>query len=637
MCGIAGVIDVEGRRPDDERLVDGMLRALAHRGPDDQHALSDDHSVIGARRLSIIDVEGGRQPLTDEHGRFVITNNGEIYNYLELAAPLRAAGHRFASHGDTETAVHLYEERGDRFVEALRGMYALAVWDRTRRRLTLVRDRLGKKPLYWRFDGSRLAYASELKALLQDPETPRDVDRVALAQYLEYGYVPAPRTIIEGIHKLPPGSILTFEGGEPEVHRYWSPPVRVAEERPFEEDLERCLDLLRESVRLRLRSDVPVGLFLSGGMDSSTVLALVSQLGHDRVKTFSIGFRHARFDELPYARLVAERFGTEHHEAVVDLDAIELLPSLSFAFDEPFADASAIPTFRVAQLAATDVKVVLTGDGGDESFGGYDRYLKHAATRAPSGPVGTVVTGAASLAGRTLRAVAPGATVTRRTRTWLRLAEMSDDQRYISLMEQSTRAQRAALLASDPLADQDGYLRSALEAGPEQLPARLMRADMLTYLPEDLLVKMDRATMANSIEARSPLLDQELVEFMATRPADRRIRRRQTKVLLRAAARELLPSAVLERPKMGFGVPIDDWFRGDLGVAFEELVLAPDSRIRDHLDVDTVRGMHATHVAGTQDLGANLWALLMFESWARRWLSPPVDATADRVPVLAPS
>jgi asparagine synthase (glutamine-hydrolysing) len=629
MCGIAGLATAQGRREADGRLVDDMLAALAHRGPDDQWAIGDDHAIVGSRRLSIIDLDGGRQPLLDESGQIVVSQNGEIYNYVELNAELARRGHRFGSRSDTETIAHLYEEVGPEFVHRLRGMFAIAIWDRTERRLVLARDRLGKKPLYWRLDGGRLAYASELKALLRDPETPRDVDRTALAQYLEFGYVPAPRSILRGIQKLPPASVLSWDGGEPRITRYWSPPHEPVQRRTDEEDREACLGLLREAVQLRLRSDVPMGVFLSGGMDSSVVTALAAESSPTPIRTFSIGFRDDRYNELPYARVIAERFGTRHAEDVVDLDAVSLLPALSTAFDEPFGDSSAIPTYRVAQIAAEDVKVVLTGDGGDEIFGGYDRYLLHDRTRLAPGLPGALHRAAVE-AGRTaLRFVAPRSVLRSRADKWARLIRLSDDARYVDLMSPMAGEDRAAMLRHPELAVQDAYLLDALASGPATGSDRLQHADLLTYLPGDLLVKMDRATMANSLEARSPLLDHRLVEFMSTRPTERKVMGGRTKILLRQVAGSLLPQEILDRPKKGFSVPVHEWFRTAMGDQFRDLVLTADARTRDHLDAEVARRLLAHHQSRKVRAGHTLWKLLMFELWARAWLDMSASAAPN--------
>jgi asparagine synthase (glutamine-hydrolysing) len=621
MCGIAGLATADGLRQEDAGLVDRMLQTLAHRGPDDQFQSGDDRAMLGARRLAIIDLEGGRQPLRDESGLIVATQNGEIYNYIELHADLERKGHRFQTVSDTETIVHLYEEYGTGFVEHLRGMFAIAIWDGRTGRLVLARDRLGKKPIYWRLADGRLTYGSELKAILADPSVDRVVDREALDLYLQHQYVPSPWTILKGVAKLPPASVLTWDGGEPTIERYWLPSYEPKTSQSLEDDVDEGMAIVREAVRLRLRSDVPVGVFLSGGMDSSVVTALMADLSADPVRTFSIGFENQTFDELAYARAVAERFGTVHSEEIVRLDAIALLPDLADHFDEPFADSSAVPTFRVSQLAAQHLKVVLTGDGGDESFGGYSRYRVNKIFEAFD-PVPSPLLRAAARAGRL--ATAPLGSQSR-LRKRLRIAEglfgLDPDERYVTQMTSLGDRDRGRLMR-----DRNGtapYLLQVLRDGPKDPIDRLLRADLLTYLPEDLLVKMDRATMANSLEARSPLLDHKLVEFVARLPIDRKIEGTTTKVLLRSIAKRLMPADHVDRPKMGFSAPIGDWFRGALGDRYEELVLAPDAACRSYLDQTVAREMIEEHRSGQADHDGQLWSLLMFELWARRWLTAP--------------
>jgi asparagine synthase (glutamine-hydrolysing) len=618
MCGIAGLATGDGLRPDDRAMVDRMLRSLAHRGPDDQNQEGDDRAMLGSRRLAIIDLEGGRQPQRDESGLILATQNGEIYNYIELKADLERRGHRFQTVSDTETIVHLYEEYGASFVDHLRGMFAIAIWDGRTGRLVLARDRLGKKPLYWRLAGGRLTYGSELKAILEDPSVERVVDRDALDLYFQHQYIPSPWTILRGVAKLPPASILIWDGGQPTIERYWMPDYGPKTDRPEADDIEEGMAIVREAVRLRLRSDVPVGVFLSGGMDSTVVTALMADQSADPVRTFSIGFENQSYDELGYARAVAQRFGTVHSEEVVRLDAIELLPDLADHFDEPFADSSAVPTFRVSQLAAQQLKVVLTGDGGDESFGGYARYRVNGIFAAFD-PVPSPLLRAAARAGR-LATTPLGSTS--RLRRRLRIAEglfgLDPDERYVAQMTSLGSRDRARLML-----DRNGtapYLLDVLRDGPAEPIDRMLRADLLTYLPEDLLVKMDRATMANSLEARSPLLDHKLVEFVARLPVDRKIAGTSTKVLLRAIAKQLMPADHVDRPKMGFSAPVADWFRGALGDRFVELVLAPDAACRAYLDQTVAKELIDQHRAGQVDHDGQLWSLLMFELWARRWL-----------------
>jgi asparagine synthase (glutamine-hydrolysing) len=619
VCGIAGIATRDGLRADDANLLDRMLGSIAHRGPDDQNMQGDGKTLLGSRRLAIIDLAGGRQPQADESGLILATQNGEIYNYIELRKDLEQAGHVFQTDSDTETIVHLYEEHGTGFVQFLRGMFAIAIWDGRNGRLVLARDRLGKKPLYWRLADNRLSYGSELKVILEDAQFERVVDRNALALFLHYQYVPAPSAILKGVAKLPPASTLVWDGGDPRIERYWSPDYQPKTRRSRQEDVEEGLSILREAVRLRLRSDVPVGVFLSGGMDSSVVTALMAEASADPVRTYSIGFEDQAYDELPYARAVAQRFGTKHTEEVVRLDAVELLPQLAYHYDEPFGDSSAVPTFRVAQIAAAQLKVVLTGDGGDESFGGYVRYRANNIF-ATLDAVPTPLLRAMARAGRV--ATTP---LGKRNKIHRRMAKadklfgLHPDARYVRQMTIFDQSDRNALLHE--LGDStSGYLLDVLRDGPSEPLDRMLRADLLTYLPEDLLVKMDRATMANSLEARAPLLDHKLVEFAASLPADRKIAGSDTKALLRTIAKQLMPAEMIDRPKMGFGVPIGGWFRGALGDRFRDYVLAPDAASRDQLDPGAAARLLKEHRSGHADHEHRLWMLLMYELWARTWL-----------------
>jgi asparagine synthase (glutamine-hydrolysing) len=620
MCGIAGIATVEGSARDDAAAVTAMLGALAHRGPDDQFHVTDGQCVMGARRLAIIDLATGRQPLEDETGSVVVSQNGEIYNYLELRDELSRAGHRFATTGDTETIALLYRDRGLAFVDALRGMFAIAIWDRDQRRLVLARDRLGEKPLYWRLADGRLSWASEPKALLTLGDVEPTVDRVALAQYLQFGYVPAPRTIYQQIRKLPAASILVWDGGNPRIERYWDIAPDQRRSRPFEEDREEALSLVSEAVRLRMRSDVPVGAFLSGGMDSSLVLALMTAASAGPVRTFSIGFEEQGFNELPFAARVARQFGTDHVEDVVRLDAIGLLPKLADTFDEPFADPAALPTLRLAELAAGDLKVVLTGDGGDEAFAGYRRYRKLVATQAAArllGPAtGLVASGVVHGSG-----VLPSSSdVRRRSRSWASLTALPAALRYAAMVSTFDPDDRTMLLGDARLASQEAVVAAPM-GRPGRVLDRAVITDLQTNLPEKLLVKVDRATMAWSLEARAPLLDHRLLEFSVGLSTGRRIGFRGGKTLLRSLATPFLPAEIVDRPKQGFDLPLGTWFRAELGDRFRDLVLADDAWMVGQLDVSVARRIFEDHVRGRGDHGQELWTLLQLELWGRRWAS----------------
>jgi asparagine synthase (glutamine-hydrolysing) len=624
MCGIAGIADPAGVRADDLALADVMLRSLAHRGPDDHSVRPEAGAVLGACRLAIIDIAGGRQPLTNEDGTILATQNGEIYNYVELRRQLLARGHSLRSDGDTEVIPHLYEDYGEDFVHHLRGMFAIALWDITRGRLVLARDRLGKKPLYWRLADGRLSWGSELKAILMDPSVERTVDREALGLYLGYQYVPAPRSILEGVSKLPPASRLVWDGGVPRIDRYWAPRYEPKVRRSLEDDRAAFLEVLTEAVRIRLRSDVPVGCFLSGGMDSSVVTGLMASLSAEPVRTFSIGFDMPDHDETRYAQAVADHFSTRHTTEVVSLDVLALLPALAHAFDEPFGDSSAVPTLRVAQLAAGEVKVVMTGDGGDEAFGGYMRYvLDDHLRRLALVPDQVWRAGSAGM-DALLGLAAPRSKLRRRVRSVGELALLDPDERYDRMMRMMPAELERRLLDSSPADASSGHLSAAMAAAPADRLDRLLWTDTLNYLPEDLLVKVDRATMANSLEARSPLLDQEVVEFAARLPAERKLHRGRSKILLREVARTLLPEELVERPKMGFGVPIREWFLGSLADRYRDLALAPDAFLRDVLDQTVARRLFDEHIDGSHNNGRQLWQLFALELWGRTWVRQPL-------------
>jgi asparagine synthase (glutamine-hydrolysing) len=617
MCGIAGVVSAGAP---DARLVQRMCDALVHRGPDGAGYHADEHAAIGMRRLAIIDVAGGDQPVYNEDRTVAAVLNGELYDFATLRDSLRRRGHRFTSDGDTECLVHLYEEYGDRLVDRLRGMFAFALWDARRGRLLLARDRVGKKPLFWRSDGGTLVFGSELKALMQDPSMRREVDPVALHHYLTYQYVPAPWSILRDVHKLAPGHLLVWQDGRHEVRRYWRldcTPRPVTDERAAAEELR---GKLLDATRVRMVSERPLGAFLSGGLDSSAVVAAMARQTSGRVKTFSIGFDEQEFDERRYARRLAEWYGTDHHELVVRPSAIDVLPTLAWHFDEPFADSSAIPSFYVARMSRERVTVVLNGDGGDEVFGGYRRYVAMARTRRISPPP--------SMRPRLGRL---GSMLTSRgtpqSSPWkigriLELLSHPLPRRYARMMSYFSPEQKFALY-SDALRERldgiDSYAIldaafAASQAGSHI--GAIMDVDVNTYLPGDLLVKSDISTMANSIEARSPFLDHHLMEWAAGLPADLKIRAGTTKYLLKRAVAEWLPPELIDRRKMGFGVPLAAWLRTELRDLSWDLLTDHTARSRGFFRPDVVARMLREHDAGT-DHGSRIWALIQFELWHR--------------------
>jgi asparagine synthase (glutamine-hydrolysing) len=626
MCGIAGKLYVDDSRPVEADALRRMADALRHRGPDDGGVWCEGAVGLAHRRLSVIDLTpAGRQPMANEDGTVRIVFNGEVYNFEALRPALEAAGHRFRSRTDTEVVLHLYEEHGVECLGLLRGMFAFAIWDGPRRQLFLARDRLGKKPLVYQADGETFRFASEAKAILQDPAVEARPDPAALARYLTYGYVPGRRSAFAGFRRVPPAHYLLWERGRTTLTRYWQLRRDGKRERPEAEWTEEIRARLQEAVRLRLASDVPLGAFLSGGIDSSAVVAMMAHGSVGAVRTFSIGFDEPEYDELQYARLVARHFGTEHHELVVKPDAAAILPRLAWHYDEPFGDSSAVATFCVAEMTRRHVTVALTGDGGDESFGGYERYaasaLAHRLDRLPAG--------LRSLAASAGRALLPAAG--RRTSPLVRGRRFLDalgeapGQRYARWLCHFSDEGVAEVCTTAFLdAAGEGHgpedLLAAHAAGGGDVVEAAMAADMQLYLPDDLLVKADIASMAHGLEVRSPFLDHELMEFAATIPSALKVRARHTKCILKRALHDLLPAPVLERPKKGFGVPIDHWLRGELrGLACETL-LSSRAVGRGYFRPAVVRRLLDDHATGRANLRDPLWTLLMLELWHRAYI-----------------
>jgi len=620
MCGICGLIGPDGAP--DAALADAMNAAIVHRGPDDGSVDVFGRCALAHRRLRVLDLETGFQPVANETGTVHAVFNGELYEFRRLREELAAQGHELRGTGDTVVLPHLYEEHGLAFAQRLHGMYALALWDAPRERLVLVRDRLGKKPLLWTLlpDGA-LAFASELKALLRLPQLERRVDPAALDAYLALGYVPGPRTALAGVHKVPPGHLLVWEGGEPRVERYWAPRVDETE-RSDEEWLALVRETVTAAVRRRLVADVPLGALLSGGMDSSVVVAAMAQASPEPVRTFSVGFRDPRYDERPLARAVAERWGTRHEELLLEPDATEVLPRLAEILDEPFADSSILPTHLVSELARRHVTVALAGDGGDESFGGYERYRAVALARA----LERVPRPALGLAARGARALPSGRTEMRspafRAARFLETAALDPAARYGRLMELFPAALRRELWADEVLAQLGAPAPAAELLGPPRAPGirGLQLLDLETYLPGDLLVKADLASMAASLELRAPLLDHEVVELGLSLPDRLKASRTRGKLALRRAFAAELPPQVLDAPKRGFGVPIARWLREDLRELARDALLDDAARARGWFRPGAVERLLREHADGVVDHGARLWALLMLELWQRTHL-----------------
>jgi asparagine synthase (glutamine-hydrolysing) len=630
MCGIAGKLDLRG--PVDEALLARMCSVIEHRGPDSRGVYADGGVGLGIQRLAIIDLQTGDQPIYNEDNSVVVVHNGEIYNYQELRAQLEANGHRLRTKGDSEVIVHLYEEYGDRCVDHLRGMFAFALWDRRKRRLLVARDRLGKKPLFYRATPDAFWFGSEPKSILQDPAVPRDVNHDAIDAFLQLQYVPHPLSAFAALKKLPPASYLVWEDGRARVERYWRLSYRADDSASFEELQERVRDGLLEATRLRLRSDVPLGAFLSGGVDSSAVVAAMSLAGTGKVRTFSIGFDVESYDETAYAREVALRYDTEHHEFKVHPEAMQVLPKLVWHYGEPFADSSAIPSFYLAELTRQHVTVALNGDGGDESFAGYQRYAtQHISDRlqAVPAPLRRGAAGVMAHIGPNGRQTSP------RSRAYRVATSMAMDhwERYAMWMSYFRRYDADRLytpeFASSLPADRTspGVIGRAWNGAPaDTLTERMLATDVETYLPADLLVKMDIATMAHSLEVRSPFLDHVYMEEVARMPAAAKLSGRVTKHLLKEAVRPWLPDDVIDRPKMGFGVPIAEWFRGTLRDLPGEVLLDPTAVERGWFRRSEIDRLIDEHQRGAADHAYKLWALVQLELWLQTYVDVPAAA-----------
>ena len=636
MCGITGAVWNEPDAAIPAETLARMTEVLRHRGPDDngsyrselQHR--DAYGVmpgvaLGFRRLCIIDVEGSRQPISNEDGSVWLVFNGEIYNYRELRQRLEGSGHTLRTAGDTETLVHLYEDEGLGLFDHLVGMFSLAIWDGRKGQLVLARDRLGKKPLVYRLERNRLLFASELKSLLQIPGIERRIDPSALDEYLTYQYVPHPNSILQGFRKLPPGHYAVYRDGKLDVQPYWRPDFNGESNQSYEECMQQLRELLTSAVELRLRSDVPLGAFLSGGIDSSITVGLMQRLLREPVRTFSIGFPLPDYDETHYAREVANLHGTEHREFRVEPHALEILPQLVWHFDEPFADSSAVPTWYLSKLAREHVTVALAGDGGDELFGGYDRYravrLGEKLDRLPT-PVRKLI--ASQLWQKVPSGSHERGKGQRLKRFMAGLAEPAP-RRYLRWMSVFDEARRAELysdefVASLPDSDPYEFLRLAWNRSAHRdHMTRASLTDLVTYLPGDLLTKVDIASMAHGLECREPFLDHRVVEFAAAIPMRHKFRHGHGKQILIEAFKDLLPHSVQTRKKMGFGVPIGAWFRNELKDLTRDVLLSGSAMSRGYFRRPAVTALIDEHQAARADHSHRLWALLVLELWHRRW------------------
>ncbi len=626
MCGIYGILSLDGasRRPPE--VLDRMGDAIVHRGPDDSGALADGPLLMGMRRLSIIDVAGGHQPIASEDGQTVAVCNGEIYNFRELRRELEAAGHRFATHSDSEVAVHAYEEFGDAFLNRLEGMFGLALWDRRRRRLLVARDAIGIKPIYFRLDARELIFASEAKAILALPDVTARLDSAALAQYLSVGYVCAPNCLFEGMQKLEPGTVLIAEDGRVRRQRYYRLPSAIDGARSDSDWVEAVRGELERSVRDQMVSDVPIGAFLSGGIDSSAVVAFMSRFSSQPVRTYSIGFHGSTgaqlYNELPYARQVAERFGTDHHEIVVQPDVATLLPDLVWHMDEPISDAAFITTYLVSKFARRDVTVILSGVGGDELFGGYKRYLdehyRSLYRRVPR----AIRNGLVAPLARALPSDRHHRLLNqmRLAKAFLLADALPFEDRYRAYMQVFDADERRALLERVPEHFDDCIGRGFAAAQTDDPLRQLMDVDLATQLPDDLLMLTDKMSMAVSLECRVPLLDQRLVELAARMPGSLKVRGGELKHVLKRALEGVLPPEILHREKRGFGAPMGAWLRAELAPLLRDVLSAESVSRRGLLDPDAVARTIREHEQQRVDRTDHLLALINLEIWCRLYL-----------------
>ncbi len=637
MCGICGIVNFNVTERVDRGLLERMTSAQAHRGPDDHGYFAEDNVGLGHRRLSIIDLSGGKQPIFNEDGAVTVVFNGEIYNYADLTGDLIAKGHQFATRSDTETIVHAYEEYGDECMRDFRGMFAFAIWDRRRKRLLLVRDRLGIKPVYYYAGKDFFVFASEIKSLLQHPRVPREIDREAADLYLALRYVPGPRTMFKNIFKLQPGHYMTVDEHGVKIRQYWDlefdtapdtshPALRATLSRGERELTEEFRRLFEESVRLRLIAEVPLGVFLSGGLDSSAVLAMMSKItGGERVKTFSVGYESSgpsdtaieAANEFSFAREAAEHFGADHHEfRMTARDLRETLPLMVSHLDEPMADPTCIPLYFISKLARNYITVVLSGEGADETMGGYTLYRKVLAlekVRRAAGPLAAAFPALAQLP------------LGDRVRAYLRRAGTSIEDHYRGVVKGIPLETRLALTGADRVERADSTLAEIFAAYFDRVPGasplnRMLYADTKVWLPEDLLLKADKMTMATAVELRVPFLDHKLVEFIAALPDNLKVRENQGKWILRQAMGNVLPPSILHRTKKGFPIPAETWFRSELRDFVRDTLLAKDSACGEFFDPQALEEIVNLQERGKFSGHQEVWSLLVFESWHKQFI-----------------
>lgn len=625
MCGIVGFVSLKESLANRE-LLERMNRAIVHRGPDEDGFYVGESVALAMRRLAIIDLKGGQQPIFNSDKTKAIVYNGEVYNFRELRADLEKLGHKFYTNCDTEVIVHLYERYGTDCVKHLRGMFAFAIWDTREKSLFLARDRVGKKPLLYSHQSSGdLIFGSEFQALLQHPDIGKEVDYEAIHHYLSYLCVPAPLTAFKEIRKLEPAHWLLWKNGEIKTERYWLPDFHRKIKISDEEAEEETLRILREATKMRLISEVPLGAFLSGGVDSSTVVALMAEESAEPVKTFSIGFEEQDFSELKYAKRVAEHVGAEHYEFIVKPNAVEILPLLVEHYGEPYADSSSIATYYVSRETRRHVTVALNGDGGDESFAGYERYFAMRLAEKYHKIPGVLRKGLIETVVNFLPASEKKRSRARDLKRFLKAASLPKVERYFQWVSAIDRETKNQLYTEDfrqnlTNLDSAEFLEKWFaKSNGNGIVDATMLTDQMTYLPNDLLVKVDIASMANSLEARSPFLDHKVVEFAASLPESVKLRGTETKYLLKKAASRIVPPEVLYRKKMGFGVPLTHWFRGELSGFLSEVLLSDKARKRGLIKFERARQMIQQHAAGERDYASQLYTLLMLELWFQRF------------------
>ncbi len=623
MCGISGILNLTGA-PVDKDLLVKMNDTLSHRGPDDSGYYLDQNIGLGHRRLSIIDLNTGQQPIYNEDNTIVVVFNGEIYNFKELRERLRSKGHQFFTQTDTEVIIHGYEQWGTACVKRFRGMFAFALWDANKKELFLARDRLGIKPLYYYYDGKKILFASEIKALLQNKQIRKTINLKALSDYISLGYVPNPKSILENIYKLSPGHHLVCRSDAITIKQYWdlefTDTTRIGEEAYC----EQLINKLEESVRLRLLSDVPLGSFLSGGIDSSLVVGLMAKLLEKPVVTNSVGFSVQEFNELPAARTISNYFKTDHNEFTVTPDILDVIDTLAWQYDEPFADASSIPTYYVSQMTRQNVTVALSGDGGDENFAGYRRYYFD---RLENRLRGVIPEAVRKLMIGSLARVYPKADwlpQVFRAKTLLTNLSVDPVFGYFNSMSMILPSMKSRLFSNELKKALKGYdsicvFKTHYDACNCQDPlSKIQYIDFKTYLPEDILTKVDRASMANALEVRVPLLDHEFVEFAATIPSDLKLKQRQSKYIFKQAAGKILPASIISRKKMGFSIPIGQWMKTELKPLVQELLIN-NLRSKDYFNKPYIESLWTSHLKGIKDNTQSLWTLLCFELWRKKY------------------